>query len=46
MAGQRDLENGLANTMNQICKIGIKIGMQDGDENVYEGDIYIDAVDW
>ena len=46
MAGQLNLENGLTNTMNRICKIGIKIGMQDGDENVYEGDIYIDAVDW
>lgn len=45
-AGQLDLQYRTSDVMNAICKIGIKIGLNSEDGNIYQGDIYVDAVNW
>lgn len=53
--GKLDLKYKMDASKNNICKIGIKIGMYPGnpkqgikpkDHNIYTGDIFIDCVDW
>lgn len=45
-AGLLGFKNKTTRAMNEICKMGIKMGLNDVDHNVYVGDIYLDAIDW
>lgn len=45
-AGLLGFKNKTTSAMNEICKMGIKMGLNDVDHNVYVGEIYIDAIDW
>lgn len=45
-AGNPTLEFKINTSIKAICKLGLKIGLNDDDTNKYKGNIYIDAVDW
>ena len=46
MAGRFDLMAEENVALNQLCRIGIKLGLNEKDHNAYSGDIYIDAINW